>query len=529
MGKIFNTDGYCDPELHYMVDLTGRLAEIRAMVDAGKYFTVNRARQYGKTTVLTALADALADEYEVVSMDFQTLSSLAFKDEQSFVAAFSEELLDLVHEIPVGIREKLIAFAEKNAPMLSLQMLFKALKAWCRESGKKIVLIIDEVDTAANNQVFLDFLAQLRAYYLKRRRMPTFQSVILAGVYDVRNIRRKIRPDDEHKENSPWNIASDFLVEMSFSIEDIEGMLGEYEADHHTGMDIYRISKLLYEYTSGYPYLVSRLCKLMDERIAGKAGCMGRDRDNVWTEEGCRKAVKMLLEENNPLFDSLINKVNQFPELKAVIRRQLFQGLPVAYAADDAAVRNARMFGLVKMEGGNVQIANRIFETRLYNYFLTMPEAQEGDFFQLASLNKNQFVCNGRLDMAHILEKFVEHFDDIYGGRDQKFYEEDGRRYFMLYLKPIINGVGNYYVEAQTRDQERTDLVIDYCGVQYIVELKIWRGNAYNERGEKQLIEYLDYYHLNKGYMLSFNFNKKKEIGLKEVVLGDKILVEAVV
>lgn len=29
--------------------------------------------------------------------------------------------------------------------------------------------------------------------------------------------------------------------------------------------------------------------------------------------------------------------------------------------------------------------------------------------------------------------------------------------------------------------------------------------------------------------MLSFNFNKKKEIGVKEIILGDKLLIEAVV
>lgn len=59
--------------------------------------------------------------------------------------------------------------------------------------------------------------------------------------------------------------------------------------------------------------------------------------------------------------------------------------------------------------------------------------------------------------------------------------------------------------------------------------MKIWHGNAYNERGEKQLEEYLDAYHLNKGYMLSFNFNKKKDVGVKEISLGNKVLVEAVV
>lgn len=73
------------------------------------------------------------------------------------------------------------------------------------------------------------------------------------------------------------------------------------------------------------------------------------------------------------------------------------------------------------------------------------------------------------------------------------------------------------------------DVVIYYHGEQHIIEMKVWRGNAYNERGEKQLSDYLDYFHLNKGYMLSFNFNKKKEIGVREIFLGDKVLIEAVV
>lgn len=84
-------------------------------------------------------------------------------------------------------------------------------------------------------------------------------------------------------------------------------------------------------------------------------------------------------------------------------------------------------------------------------------------------------------------------------------------------------------MEAQTRDAGRTDLIVDYRGEQFIVEMKIWRGNEYNERGERQLAEYLDYYHQMKGYMLSFNFNKKKETGIKTLTIDDKVIVEAVV
>ena len=131
--------------------------------------------------------------------------------------------------------------------------------------------------------------------------------------------------------------------------------------------------------------------------------------------------------------------------------------------------------------------------------------------------------------MRRVLEKFVEHFHELYGDRDEDFIEEEGRRYFLLYLRPIINGTGSYYIESRTRELRRTDVIVDYHGEQYIIEMKIWHGQEYNHRGEEQLVRYLDNYHKTKGYMLSFNFNQKKKIGVKEVIIGDKILIEATV
>jgi len=61
--------------------------------------------------------------------------------------------------------------------------------------------------------------------------------VILAGVYDVKNLKLKLRPDAEKKYNSPWNIAADFNVDMTFHPEEIAQMLRDYENDRHTGKD----------------------------------------------------------------------------------------------------------------------------------------------------------------------------------------------------------------------------------------------------------------------------------------------------
>lgn len=74
----------------------------------------------------------------------------------------------------------------------------------------------------------------------------------------------------------------------------------------------------------------------------------------------------------------------------------------------------------------------------------------------------------------------------------------------------------------------RTDVIIDYHGNQSIVEMKLWHGEEYNHRGEKQLVGYLNNYHLKKGYLISFNFNKHKTVGVKEIICDGKIIVEAV-
>jgi hypothetical protein len=150
-------------------------------------------------------------------------------------------------------------------------------------------------------------------------------------------------------------------------------------------------------------------------------------------------------------------------------------------------------------------------------------------FSREGELAKNIFIEDGKLNMRLIMERFIVTYTQVCGPLRERFKEKDGRQQFLLYLKPIINGTGNYYIEAQTRDQTRTDVIVDYLGQQYIIELKIWRGSRYNEEGEKQICEYLDYWNLTTGYMLSFNFNQKKRTGVQQVHIGDKLLYEGTV
>ena len=530
--RYFNTEGVCKPSKHYMVCLDDRLEKIKKLyVDKEKYFLINRGRQYGKTTTLKALAEYLKDDYLVLSMDFQMMSTANFADEQIFVISF----IEYIEELAASEKESLKTIHTEVSQALSclknqedktIKNMFWYLSSMCSASEKPIVLMIDEVDSAFNNQVFIDFLAQLRGYYLDREKRPIFHSVILAGIYDIKNLKLKIRPDEEHQYNSPWNIAAKFKIDMSFSPSQIAAMLEEYEADHQTGMDVTKVAEEIYQYTSGYPYLVSVLCKYLDEEVPNQKGF--EHRSDAWTKRGIEGAVQILLKENTPLFDSMIKQMDLYKDLRDIMEQILYQGRRIPFSPAEKSMNLGVMFGFLKEENGQITVSNRVFEMYLLNLFIAQ-EAVRSDMFLYGQGCKNQFITGRCLHMDLVLKKFVEHFSDVYGDNDEKFIEAYGRKFFLLYLKPIINGTGNYYLEAQTRDAKRTDVVVDYLGEQFIIELKIWHGNEYNERGERQLAEYLDYFHQEKGYMVSFNFNKKKEIGVKELRVEGKTIIEAVI
>lgn len=528
--RTFNTTGICEPDKHYMVNLEQRLAEVKVLVDEGKYFTINRARQFGKTTTLQALNDYLNSDYFVVSMDFQMqMSNAKFKSENSFSLAFAKAFVNSWRVNPQSripendaVLKTFIESYQTNPEEFELVELFQALSNLCAGMSKKIVLLIDEVDSAANNQVFLDFLAQLRGYYINRNRFAAFQTVVLAGVCDVKNLKRKMRPEDEHRDNSPWNIATDFNIDMSFSPWQIKDMLNEYEADYKTGMNTDAIAQEIFDYTEGYPYLVSRMCQILDNFYHKER------RKDAWTHAGFLDGVRLMVCETNSLFDDMAKKVKDYPKLRNMLYDILFCGRSIPYNSGTELVSMGTMFGFLKENEGQVAIANRIFEIWFYNLFMA-EEAIGSQTYDAGQKGKNQFIKNGGLDVELILKKFVQHFTEVYGNSPDTFVEENGRKLFLLYIRPLINGTGNYYIESRTRSMGRTDLIIDYLGKQYIIEMKIWHGEEYNNRGEEQLIGYLEDYHLKTGYMLSFNFNKKKRPGVTELHFRNHTIIEAVV
>ena len=168
MGREFNTTGRCYPQRHYMVDMERQLERLEQMVERGEYFCVNRGRQYGKTTVLSLLKRRLEGRYLVFSVSFEGIGEAPFASAETLAYTLLELFGDNIdygeaklasEAVRELIGETLSSCREEKLSVLKLSKIVSRL---CTVSGKAVVLLIDEVDKAANYSAFMELLGMFR-------------------------------------------------------------------------------------------------------------------------------------------------------------------------------------------------------------------------------------------------------------------------------------------------------------------------------------------------------------------------------
>ncbi len=507
--KKFNVTGLCIPERHYMVDTRHKLAHIMAMIEQGEYFTINRPRQYGKTTTFFSLRNLLRNksDYCVISTSFEGIGDDIFLNETNFSGRF---LGILANSLRFQDSQFSAYLENLNQGAANLDQLSLKITELVRHIGRRLVLMIDEVDKSSNNQLFVSFLGMLRNKYLSAAAGDdaTFHSVILAGVHDVRTLKLKLRPDEERKYNSPWNIASEFTVDLGFDADEIATMLEQYRSETGVEMDISAVAQRLYFFTGGYPYLVSRVCKEIDERLLP-------DRElRAWTVGDVDEAVSRILYERNTNFDSLLKNLENHRELLEFVTCMILGSREFSFVAQVPWIELGSIYGLFRNENRKLRIHNRIYEELITNYITAKEEylgerAIAGDAIQALYLKPE-----GRLDMEKLLLKFQEVIREKYSQTDamksDEFLEKELRLLFLVFLKPIINGVGFSFKEVETGAEKRLDIVVVFRDEKFVVELKLWRGESYHREGMERLKGYMQAEGVNKGYMLIVDKRREK-------------------
>jgi hypothetical protein len=509
MKKRFNTTGVCFPSEHYMADTSVKYAKIRNLIERGDYFTINRPRQYGKTTTLFQLESILnkTDDFYVIRMSFEGFGDILFSEESSFCSSFVDELLYKAGRAKKGGLEKILKLELPQA--WNFKTLSRYLSQFVEAQPYKLVLMIDEVDKSSNNQLFVSFLGMLRDKYLDRQEEPTFHSVVLTGVYDVKSLKLKLRPEEEKKYNSPWNIAVDFEIDMNFSPIEIRPMLEAYALDTGVKVEFDQVAERIFYYTSGYPFLVSKLCSIVDEEILPNAN------STSWSVNEIEEAVGLFLRKQTVNFDEVIKNLRNTPGLYNLVEQLLIEGRDFTFDSNADLIKLGVIHGIFSFRGNRVVIHNRIYRELIYNYMSANAELESplnGRFFPDAFL-----LPNKALNLPKALLKFQELLKAEYHTKDRDFLEREGRLVFLAFLKPILNGYGYAFKEPQISEEKRLDLLITYYQHRYLIELKIWRGQQAHENGLDQLVDYMDRVGLVEGALLVFDHKEKNRWKHEEI------------
>ncbi|MFN2340909.1 MAG: AAA-like domain-containing protein [Halanaerobium sp.] len=361
--KEFNTTGVCIPEKHYMADVSKKIKAIEKMVEAGKYLIVSKPHQTGKTTILYLLRKSLQkSNYRVINITFEDFDQNIFSSTSSFCREF---ILTIRDRFEFSKDTEFVNFIEKEVNNINDFLdLSHFITKMIEKSEQRVVLMIDDVDKSYYNRLFFDFLRMLQAKFNKAKAEEdkTFYSIILVGMHNVNDIKIN-DSSNELIYNSIWNIASEFNIDFELEINEIASLLREYSVENKIELNVDKFAEKFYDYTSGHPFLVSKLAEVIDDEIIKGNG-------NRWQEKHLEQAVDLILKKKLLHFDILIKNMRKNSKLEKLCEKIIIDGRIINYAIVNPVIKQGKTYGLFRKQNGIIKIHNKIYKQRIHNYLV---------------------------------------------------------------------------------------------------------------------------------------------------------------
>jgi hypothetical protein len=480
--REFNTFGPINPEYHYHVNRVEVKAALREKVEKGRYMTLNAARQTGKTTLFRELIEELeaTGDYFGILLDFEQLAD--FRGER-----FYERLGQAVSRWQQSERPTIPV----PPPMRDQGDFVDWLRSVVLALGKRGILIIDEFD-AISVELVKALLSQFRAMYLERYTYPdVIHSMLLVG---VRNIPALLAGTQ-----SPFNVADHFTVPY-FTAAEIADLLQQHTAETAQAFAAAAIA-MIYRETEGQPFLVNRLGQLLTREIVV-------DRSQPITGIDVESALVKLINENNTHFYSIRSKAT-------IHRAELIPALfePTRYYDfQDEVTQELLMYGVLRVvtdENGldYARVANPIYRKMLIKAFAPshtlIRQALNGSV-------QNRFVVNGALHFDALLDAFKAFMEEqgvrlLKSEITSRPLEISGQYLLLSYLTAALQSVGGFVTIESLSSAGEMDILAFYRNQRFIVETKVWYGEARFDQGKAQLVDYLQATGLPKGWLVVFD------------------------
>ncbi len=456
-----------------------------------KYFLLHAPRQSGKTSTMFALRDlinATSDDMIAIYVNVEP-AQVARHDVDGGIHSIIDSLgyeASLILEKP-EIEDELVAVFQKKTGKNALSA---SLAYLCEQTDKKVVLIIDDVDSLIGD-LLVSVLRQLRAGYPDRmsRRFPT--SVILCGLVDIKDYKIHKSDGEIITGGSCFNIKSESLTLGNFSKEDIRSLY--FQHTEETGQVFEEaVFDLAWSYTGGQPWLVNALayqvCFEMMEN---------RDRTRTITKEMFIEAKEQLILSRQTHLDQLGDKLKE-KRVRDVIRPMLIGSNVEQNEADQplesfAVVSQNELYcidlGLIKRTPRGLMISNDIYKEvlpreltdSLQTHMLT--EFMEPEWLR----------SDGSMDVEKLLQMFRQFWrenSEIWTAQLPGYIEAAPHLVFQAFLQRVGNGHGRIEREYGL-GMKRADLYLKWTspvGEQRIIfELKLRRARENSEQAFEKL------------------------------------------
>ena len=487
--REFNTFGPVNPRDHYHVNRVAVKAALRAKIAKGRYFTLNAARQTGKTTLFReVVAELEAEETHFgLLVSFETLRGY---NRSEFYHWLRQKLLDALRR-HVGPQAQILDWLA-GVELTEHNGFGLALRGLCRKMGRRGVLIIDEFD-AISAEFAEPMLAMFREMYLSRGEpgYDALASIILVG---VRNIPALLSGTQ-----SPFNIADQFTVPY-FTPAEVANLLDQHTAETGQPFTPQVIAGIIRE-TEGQPFLVNRLGQLLTQDIVP-------DRERPITAADLDYALALLVSEDNTHFSSIRSKA-------ALHRAEVITALfnPARYYDfQDEVARDLLMYGVFRTQTDEAGLPYACIANPIYRRMLVKAFAPAHPLITQAAngLVRPPFVVNGQLDFDRLLDGF-KGFMEEHGVRllrseaTGRPLEISGQYLLLSYLTAALKSIGGHVTIESLSSAGEMDILAFYRGQRFIVETTIWYGMAAYEQGQAQLTAYLTAAGLARGYLVIFD------------------------
>ena len=495
MPRVFNTEGPCLADKHYMIPPGRRLPELRALIEGESFFVIHAPRQTGKTTLLRNLSRELTSEGSYAALAV-SLESFVQDDIESTLPAMVEHIRSRAQfQLPEALRPDLV----ESRDFVSQTTLLSFLERWSARCPRPLVLFFDEVDSLPG-PVLTSVLRQLRDGYTSRP-APFPRSVALVGMRDVRDYRIRVRPGSESLGTaSPFNIKAESLLLRNFTEGEVNELLDQHTAE--TQQDI-RLDarKEIFDQTQGQPWLVNALAS----RLTTRHDALVPDRRLAVSRDKVLEARDILIERRDTHLDSLVDRLRE-DRVRGVIEPILVGTMAPGSTYDDDFTY-VRDLGLVTVRDGVRTIANPIYREIIPRVLAHHVQTSIPD-------QPAWYVApDGTLDMRKLIHGFIEfwrrHGEILLSG--MHYREAAPHLVFMAYLQRIVNAGGRVEREFAI-GTGRADLVTEYGGRQDVIELKLMRGKYTLPDGLTQVSRYVGRLGRDVGYLVVFDLKSDTPI-----------------